>query len=133
MDDGMDGGMDGWKGSFRHDIHQESCSVRLSRGMVCSRQPWSFQGVDSHGQSDGWTEGRRDGFRGSFISSRHPLIVSSIPSSVATVRPDSGEASFYCPSGFGGSFILLSVRIQGKLHSIVRPASGEASFFLYYM
>jgi len=27
---------------------------------------------------------------------------------------------------------LLSVRIQGKLHSTVRPASGEASFSLYY-
>jgi hypothetical protein len=33
----------------------------LSRGMVCSRQPWSFQGVHLHG--------RPDGFRGSFINS----------------------------------------------------------------
>ncbi len=57
------------------------------------------------GQRDDGTDGRRDGFRGSFISSRRPLIVSSIPSSVVTIRPDSGEASFYCPSGFKGSFI----------------------------
>ncbi len=42
--------------------------------------------------------GRPDGFRGSFISSWRPLIVSSIPSSIATVRLDSGEASFNIPS-----------------------------------
>jgi len=48
-------------------------------GMVCSRQPRSFQGVHPHG--------RPDGFRGSFISSRRPLVVSSIPSSVATDLP----------------------------------------------
>jgi hypothetical protein len=30
-----------------------------SRGMVCSRQPRSFQGVDAHGRPDGWTERRR--------------------------------------------------------------------------
>jgi hypothetical protein len=28
------------------------------RGMVWSRQPQSFQGVDLHGQPDKWTEGR---------------------------------------------------------------------------
>jgi hypothetical protein len=49
-----------------HSWWAESCSVRLSRGMVCSRQPRSFQGVHPHG--------RPDGFRGSFISSRRPLI-----------------------------------------------------------
>jgi len=27
------------------------------KGMVCSRQPQSFQGVDPHGRPDGWTEG----------------------------------------------------------------------------
>jgi len=47
--------------------------------MVCSRQPRSFQGVHPHG--------RPNGFRGSFISSRRPLIVSSISSSVATDLP----------------------------------------------
>jgi len=47
--------------------------------MVCSRQLRSFQGVHPHG--------RPDRFRGSFISSRRPLIVSSIPSSVATDLP----------------------------------------------
>ncbi len=58
----------------------ESCSVRLSRGMVCSRQPRRFQGVDSHGRPDGWTEGWRDGWQDARIqgrlhfSSRHPLI-----------------------------------------------------------
>ncbi len=63
MDDGMD---DGTKlhfipTSFSISWWAESCSVRLS-GMVCSRQPRSFQGVDSRGRPDGWTEGRRDGF-----------------------------------------------------------------------
>ncbi len=43
----------------------------------------------------------------SFNSFIHPVIRSYCP--------DSGEASFYCPSGFRGSFILLSVRLQGKL------------------
>jgi hypothetical protein len=36
------------------------------------------------------------------------LIVSSIPSSVATARSDLGEASFYCPSGFRGPAGTLS-------------------------
>ncbi len=70
-----------------HSWWAESCSVRLSRGMVCSRQPQSFQGVHPHG--------RPVGFRRSFISSRRPLIVSSIPSSIATVRPASVEASLF--------------------------------------
>jgi hypothetical protein len=60
-----------------HSWWAESCSVRLSRGMVCSRQPRSFQGVDPHGRPDGWTE---DGWRDARIqgrlhfSSRRPLL-----------------------------------------------------------
>ncbi len=52
----------------------ESCSVRLSRGMVCSRQPRSFQGVDPDGQrtDDGTVDGTH-GFRGGFIS--HPNVL----------------------------------------------------------
>jgi hypothetical protein len=46
-----------------HTCTYTHCVLRLSRGMVCSRQPRSFQGVNSHGQLDGWTEGRRDGRR----------------------------------------------------------------------
>ncbi len=38
-----------------HSWWAESCSVRLSRGMVCGRQPRSFQGVHPHGRPDGWT------------------------------------------------------------------------------
>jgi len=48
----------------------------------------------------GWIQGKLH------LTSQRPLIVSSILSSVATVHPDSGEASFYCPSGFRGGFIL---------------------------
>ncbi len=60
-----------------HSWWAESCSVRLSRGMVCSRQPRSFQGADPHGRPDGWTE---DGWRDARIqgrlhfSSRRPLL-----------------------------------------------------------
>ncbi len=60
-----------------HSWWAESCSVRLSRGMVCSQQPRSFQGVHPHGRSDGWTE---DGWRDARIhgrlhfSSRRPLL-----------------------------------------------------------
>jgi len=63
-----------------HSWWAESCSVRLSRGMVCNRQPRSFQGVDSHGQLDGWTEGWQDGWQDARIqgrfhfSSRRPLL-----------------------------------------------------------
>ncbi len=79
-------GLDGWRNDTTtatclfpsHSWWAESYSVRLSRGMVCSRQPRSFQGVDSHGQPDGWTEGwwdgRLDGFKGKLhFSSRRPL------------------------------------------------------------
>jgi hypothetical protein len=71
------------------------------------------------GQRDDGMDGRRDRFRGSFISSRCPLIVSSILSSVATIRPDSGEVSFYYPFGFKGSFIRCwhSFRSVPKLMS----------------
>jgi len=64
-----------------HSWWAESCSVRLSTGMVCSRQPQSFQGVHPHGRPDGWTEGGWwDGWRDARIqgrlhfSSRHPLL-----------------------------------------------------------
>ncbi len=63
---------------------------------------------------DGTDDGMDDGTKLHFI-----------PTSAATVRPASGEASI--------------VRFQGKLHlsgfrgSFICPASGEASFFLYYM
>jgi len=64
-----------------HSWWAESCSVRLSRGMVCSRQPRSFQGVHPHGRPDGWTEeGWRDGWRDARVqgrlhfSSRRPLM-----------------------------------------------------------
>ncbi len=38
-----------------HSWWADSCSVRLSRGMVCSWQPRSFQGVHPHGRPDGCT------------------------------------------------------------------------------
>jgi len=64
-----------------HSWWAESCSVRLSRRMVCSRQPRSFEGVHPHGRPDGWTEdGWRDGWRDARIqgrlhfSSRRPLL-----------------------------------------------------------
>ncbi len=75
--------------------------------MVCSRQRRSFQGIDSHGRPDGWTEGRQDGW----TTGRIEWKLHFIPTSAATVRPASGEASF--------------VRFQG---SFIGPASGEASF-----
>jgi len=56
-----------------HSWWAESCSVRLSRGMVCSRQPRSFQGVHPHGRPDGWTEDRQrtddgtHGFKGGIL------------------------------------------------------------------
>ncbi len=54
-----------------HSLWAESCSVRLSKGMVCSRQPQSFQGVDPHGRPDGWTEGGwRDGWQDARIHGR---------------------------------------------------------------
>jgi hypothetical protein len=37
-----------------HSWWAESCSVRLSRGMLCNRQPRSFQGVNPYGRPDGW-------------------------------------------------------------------------------
>jgi len=39
------------------------------RGMVCSRQPWSFQSVHPHGRPDRWTEGRMTGRAGSGAAS----------------------------------------------------------------
>jgi hypothetical protein len=78
-----------------HSWWVESCSVRLSRGMVCSRQPRNFQGVDSHGQPDRWIKGRRDAFKGSFIK---------------TVHPASGEASLFLYYMLG----LLHVHISNK-------------------
>jgi hypothetical protein len=39
-----------------HSWWAESCCVKLGKGMVCSRQPWSFHGVDPHGRLDEWTE-----------------------------------------------------------------------------
>jgi hypothetical protein len=39
-----------------HSWWAKSCIVRFSRGMVCSRQPRSFQGVNPHGRPDEWIE-----------------------------------------------------------------------------
>jgi len=55
------------------------------RRMVCSWQPRSFQGVDSHGRPDGWTKGQQGRMTG---------------------RADSGETSFLIPT----SFIIYNVR-----------------------
>jgi hypothetical protein len=64
-----------------HSWWAENCSVRLSRGMVCSWQPRNFQGVHPHRRTDRWTEdGWRDGWRDAQIqgrlhfSSRRPLL-----------------------------------------------------------
>jgi hypothetical protein len=56
--------------------------------MVCSRQPRSFRGVDSHGRPDKWIEGQRDEFKGRFISSRLYLDIvrSHCPSGVRVLR-----------------------------------------------
>jgi hypothetical protein len=83
-----------------HSWWAESCSVRLSRGRDGVQSATS----ELPGCPSAWTTGRIHGRL--HFSSRRPLIVSSIPSSVATVRPDSGEASFYCLSGFRGGFII---------------------------
>jgi len=63
----------------------------LSRKMVCSRQPRMDNRTDSGEASFNIPT--------SFNSFIHPLIRS------------------YCPSGFRGGFIPLSVRLQGRFHS----------------
>jgi hypothetical protein len=76
--------------------------------MVYSRQPRSFQGVDSHGRLDGWIEGQQNGFKRHFISSQLYLD---------TVRS-------HCPTGFKGSFILP------LLYVIHLESNGFFSIFL---
>jgi len=111
MDDGTDGGMDGWMDGKLHFV-TTSLLYKISfliyflpiggqkAAVSDSVEGWCAAGIlgasrvsirmddRTDGQRDDGMDGRWDRFRGSFISSRRPLIVSSIPSSVATVRPD---------------------------------------------
>ncbi len=75
--DEMNDGTDGWKPCLMH-----RCVISTMFGSCFSffikLLPPSFQGLDLHGRPDGWTEGRRDGFRGSFISSGRLLQYTSL-------------------------------------------------------
>jgi hypothetical protein len=64
----------GWWCRKLHSWWAESSSVRPSRGMVCSRQSRSFQGVDLHGWPDGWTDGWWERWMNWCFTSRHPLL-----------------------------------------------------------
>jgi hypothetical protein len=99
-----------------HSWWAESCSVRLSRGMVCSRQPRSFQGVYPHGRPDEWTEDKQrtddgtHGFKGGFIL---PLIyrmtsVCPVPKAQVCVC-QGGEANFLLifPPSFLSLFLYV--------------------------
>jgi hypothetical protein len=72
------------------------------RGMVCSRQPRSFQGVHPHGRPDRWTEGRQGRMTG---------------------RAGSGAASFVIPTSEDwvkkegeGSVVNIYMRIMHVIH-----------------
>ncbi len=117
-----------------HSWWAESCSVSLSRGMVCSRQPQSFQGVHPHGRPDGWTEGGWwDGWRDARIqgrlhfSSRRPLLyvitwpigpLTSLrrPRIIGTGLPYARTSDFF----LGQNFVVLQ-------HSSIRPITGKKS------
>ncbi len=95
----------------------ETCSVRLSKGMVCRRQPRSFQGVHPHGRSDGWTEGRWwDGWHDARIqgrlhfSSRRPLLYVILGGQKAAVS-DSAEG--WCAAGNLGAS-RVSIRMDDR-------------------
>ncbi len=92
------------------------------RGMVCSRQPRSFQGVDPHGRLDGWTEdGWRDGWRDARIqgrlhfSSRLPLLY-----------------RMFFTGLYFGAFICLAFLVDG-LPSLLFYIQGFSSFFLFQL
>jgi hypothetical protein len=69
-----------------HTCTHTHCVLRLSRGMVCSRQPRSFQGVHPHGRPDGWTQGRQGRMTG---------------------RAGSGAGSFVIPTSFNIYNIII--------------------------
>ncbi len=82
-----------------HPTQAKSCSVRLSVKGWCAANNLEASRVSI--RMDNWTDSGEASFNipTSFNSFIHPVIRS------------------YCPSGFRGSFILLSVRLQGRLHS----------------
>jgi len=82
-----------------HTCTYTHCVLRLSRGMVCSRQPRSFQGVDSHGRPDGWTQGRQ----GRMTRQVRPSLY------LTTLRS-------HCPSGVRGRNFLPLQYIIFQLH-----------------
>jgi len=146
MDDQTDGQRDDGTATLELPGCQFTWTIgRMDRGTT-GRQPWSFQGVDSHGRSDGWTEGQRDSNLG--VSK----VLIRMDDRTDGQR-DNGTTTSELPGcrfawTIGWMDRETTGRIQGKFHfiptsfnsfihpvirSYVRPDLGEASVFLYYM